>query len=421
MSRLQSTISKKNTAVQESEQGQAESRMPSFNEKGTLKRPERKKVAKRIIVIVGILACIAAFLYIPQLFVHETVTDVTGDLPVNADAITLISKANSTDWVEDYDGDGLDNQEETNFQTDQYNIDTDGDAMTDYAEVYITKTSPITPDDTLLSNCVLNDELNGTTLSTPYKIGNVILWADDYSSKAYGSVVETLNGYRFCGFSGYAQFTLYDGWYAYKIENGIHVPLPYRTQEKVWHVSAGDEVVLYSQPLEERIMFNIFGSKSYAQVNTFTNILNAILPENGFITAKKVTNADVVEITPNVVMADLVSVPYDREDAKRFSKNCSAMSDIMFVRDAIDNNECVAVTIFHESIGEKTGIVFGYYDDNTLLVADPDTLEYVGNIQITERARMMITETGETKSYEYFTFNGFGASTRQGFRINFFQ
>lgn len=405
------------TGKKEPRQGQA----PSFNEHGKVKRPGRKKAAKIIILIAGILAALAMIIYLPQYFSHEKDTAVSGNLPVNGDAITVISKANAADWLEDYDGDGLDNQEETNFMTDQYNIDTDSDCITDSAEVYVTKTSPVTYDDTVLSNCILNDELQGINLSTPYKIGNVIVWADDYPSKAYGSVIETSNGYRFCYFSGYVQFSLYDGWYAYKVNNGVHQLLPYREQENVWHVSAGDEVELYQQPLEERICLGLFGSLSYLEINAVTRFLADFLPDKGFITAYPLTNADLGTNGPEVHMANLKPVPYQADDPARFTKNCNSMSDIMYVRDMIDADRCVGVTIFHESVGEKCGIVYGYYDDNTLLVADPATLEYVGNIQVQERARMMVTESGETVSYEYFVFDGFGASSEAGFRINFFE
>lgn len=416
MSRLEKTIRN----ISKAQGAGAAITAPSFNCRGRVMRPGLMKTLKRAAVASGIIICMLLFLYLPQAFMKDEGFTVNGDLGFLPSSVTLINDARSSDWSGDFDGDGLDNQEELNLLTDPYSIDTDGDNITDYAEIYVTKTSPITYNDTLLSNRELEDEMNGSSLGTPYKVGNVILWAADYRSKAYGSVVETPRGYRICGFSGYAQFPLYDGWFAYKVEGGIHKKLEYLDEAQVWKVSDGDTIELYPHELEEKVKFTVFGKEFLAGRNDITDFLSRLLPDRGFITAQPLTAADLERRPSEAVMA-AIKDPEETAGSDRFRKNCTLLSDIMAVREAIDSGKCVYFTIYHENLGEKQGIIFGYYpDDNTLLAASPETLMYVGNISIKEKAEMMIIGSGETVSYEYFDFYGFGASSGSGFRINFY-
>jgi len=416
MSRLEKTIRN----ISRSQRADITRAVPSFNSKGNVARPNLKKAVKKLAIILGTTAAIISFLYLPQVFIRKEGYTVKGDLEFMASSVTLINDTRSSEWSGDFDGDGLDNQEELNLLTNPYNVDTDGDHITDYAEIYVTKTSPLSYNDTLLTNKELEDEINGNRLKTPYKVGNVILWADDYRSKAYGSVIETQKGYRICGFSGYAQFPLYDGWYAYRIVNGIHEKLDYLEEENVWRVSDGDTIEMFPSELEEKVKFTFFGKELISDKTRLTDILSHILPDEGFITAQGLTGNDLEEQNPDAVMAVIKEMETD-SDSERFKKNCTLLSDLMSVREAIDAGKCVYFTIYHENLGEKQGIIFGYRsEDNTLLVADPETLEYAGNITIIEKAEMMIIGTGETVSYEYFDFYGFGASSASGFKINFF-
>ena len=393
---------------------------PSFNYKGNVIRPGLKKAIKRILIITGIITALLLFVYLPQAFMKQEDNTVNGDLEFKPSSITLINDARSSEWSGDFDGDGLDNQEELNLLTDPYSIDTDGDHITDYAEIYVTKTSPITYNDTMLSNRRLEDEMNGSRLVTPYKVGNVILWADDYRSKTYGSVVETPSGYRICGFTGYAQFPLYDGWYAYRVNDGIHEKLDYLEKENVLKVSDDDTIELFPYELEEMVRFTFFGKEVTAKRNKLTDLLSMILPDKGFITAQAMTEADLEYRSPEAVMT-AITAPEEDTGSSRFKKNCTQLSDIMAVRETIDSGNCVFFTIYHENLGEKQGIIFGYFpEDNTLLAASQETLEYVGNITIKEKAEMMVIGSGETVSYEYFDFSGFGASSASGFKINFY-
>lgn len=100
----------------------------------------------------------------------------------------------------DYDGDGLSNADEETNGTDPWNIDTDGDGATDYCELKVTNTNPLKAETVLADKQKKTDQENGKEVGSPYQIGNVILWADDYASKSYGSVVETITGYGIMNF-----------------------------------------------------------------------------------------------------------------------------------------------------------------------------------------------------------------------------
>ncbi|MFR3808662.1 MAG: hypothetical protein ACLTX3_06855 [Lachnospiraceae bacterium] len=91
----------------------------------------------------------------------------------------------------------------------------------------------------------------------------MILWADDYASKSYGSVVETINGYRFCNFHGYAQFPDTEGKYAYANQNGVHTLLGKRNEENAWRIDGDASVELYDKKLKEICDLSIFGFHFY--------------------------------------------------------------------------------------------------------------------------------------------------------------
>ena len=205
-----------------------ESTLPVYDMKGQNITPEKKKRDKRIAILILTLTGIIVFLYFPGMFIKSTEQSKNSDAPVQTDT-SAIRKTNSAlrnNPSEDYDGDGLTNSEETTLGTDPWHIDTDGDGASDYYEAKISNTDPLTPDSTLLDVQTKNDKAKGKKVGSPYKIGNVILWADDYDSKAYGTVVETTTGYHFCNFNGYAQFP--SGKYVYRVKNGVRSLLSYR-------------------------------------------------------------------------------------------------------------------------------------------------------------------------------------------------
>lgn len=162
--------------------------LPVYNSRGKNITPSRKQKQKKLGITLIICSGIFAFIYLPQYFYVPTAQTVN----VSTD-ITAIRKANTVlreDPSGDYDGDGLSNADEETNGTDPWNIDTDGDGATDYCELKVTNTNPLKAETVLADKQKKTDQENGKEVGSPYQIGNVILWADDYASKSYGSVVE---------------------------------------------------------------------------------------------------------------------------------------------------------------------------------------------------------------------------------------
>ena len=76
--------------------------------------------------------------------------DIYGD-PVDFEEVNLFDENNNHYTADnlpdeyrrsDFDGDGLNNQDEIENGTDMYKVDTDGDGISDYDEIYKTKTDP---------------------------------------------------------------------------------------------------------------------------------------------------------------------------------------------------------------------------------------------------------------------------------------
>lgn len=315
--------------------------IPVYDMNGKTITPEKKKRESRIAVAVLVIGLTLVFIYVPQ-FVLKNTTEKQVSVKTDTSAIRISNNALRDNPSEDYDGDGIENSEETSLGTDPWNSDTDGDGITDYAEVHVTNTNPLQADDLMTDMQEKQDEQKDKKVGSPYKIGNVILWADDYTSKAYGSVVECPDGYRFCNFSGYAQFADSNAKYAYRLKNGVRTLLPYRSEENVWKVSKGDLVELHKKKLKEIVEFDFFFRPVYAPKNTATSILAKILPDKGFITATEKTKKDIEPDTRNSVITKIQKPAYSKTDPSRFTMNSNTLNDLLFVREAIkENDSCI--------------------------------------------------------------------------------
>lgn len=154
--------------------------LPVYNSRGKNITPSRKQKQKKLGITLIICSGIFAFIYLPQYFYVPTAQTAN----VSTD-ITAIRKANTVlreDPSGDYDGDGLSNADEETNGTDPWNIDTDGDGATDYCELKVTNTNPLKAETVLADKQKKTDQENGKEVGSPYQIGNVILWADDYDS-----------------------------------------------------------------------------------------------------------------------------------------------------------------------------------------------------------------------------------------------
>lgn len=338
--------------------------------------------------------------------------------------ITAIRKANTVlreDPSGDYDGDGLSNADEETNGTDPWNIDTDGDGATDYCELKVTNTNPLKAETVLADKQKKTDQENGKEVGSPYQIGNVILWADDYASKSYGSVVETITGYRFCGFTGYAQFPDSKNKYVYKNINGVRTLLDKKTEENAWRIDGDMSVELYDTKLKQISEFSFFGHSIYPDSNLFFKGLTTILPDTGFITGTEKTAMDIDPDTRANTITDIKKISYDADDTKRYTQNSNTLNDLQFVRQSIaEDNACILASLMSAERGEYIVLIYGYDYEGNLLCADNSTGQRIGTIQITEKAKKILNTSGEIVSISYFDFKGFGFNSISGDRISFF-
>lgn len=422
MSRINRVVRQKEVQTKHKKEKKKKKRViPVYDMDGHTITPEKKKREKRLALLILTLSAIAIFIYFPGFFMEDAGSEDSVTVTPDSSAIRLSNSALRDNPQEDFDGDGLTNTEEINAGTNPWNADTDGDGATDYFEVKVSDTDPLTENDLLEDMQTKMDRNNEKNVGSPYKIGNVILWADNYEAKSHGSVVETVSGYRFHLFSGYAQFPENEGKYAYKVERGIRTLLPYRENENAWQIEGDMTVELYDEPLEKIVEFNFFFHPVYAPSNMATDLLSKILPDKGFITAEQKMKIDVEPDTRDNTVIDIKKPIFDSTDSYRFTLNSNTLNDLLFVRETIKEEECcVAVSLFHEEYGEYLAIVYGYTYDGDLLLADMNTLEPIGVLSIEENARKIIDDTGSLLSMSYFDFSGFGFDSRNGDRISFF-
>lgn len=323
MNRINQTI-KKNQKKTKSNQKE----IPTFGVDGNVIIPGKKERQKKIKKVIIIASAVALFIYIPQFFMKGTSSSEKNKLAVSLDvsAVKRSTDAMKENSAADFDSDGIDNGEEQNQNTNCWFLDSDQDGLTDYCEIYITKTNPNKADiGYLIDKQKTEDEKKGKKVSSPYKIGNVILWADNYTSKAYGSVVETTRGYRFSKFSGYAQFPNSSGKYYYRLKDGIRTPLAYRADENVYRIEPYDTIEVYDKKLPRIIDLSIFGKHIYLNKNKFSSILATVLPSKGFISAQAKCRMDIEPDTRESTSTDIIKIEYDKEDEE--NKNAYSSSE----------------------------------------------------------------------------------------------
>lgn len=380
---------------------------------------------KKLIIAGAVIALILGVIYVPQLFMKEkddnplTVKLDSSAVSINRNTLKRLPSA-------DFDNDGINNSDEEKAGSNPYFVDSDRDHINDYCEMYVTKTDPAKYDDGYLVSAQKKIDSSGNkTLGSPYKIGNVILWPDDYTSRSYGSVIETLKGYRFTDFTGYAQFPETDsGYHFYQYADGVRTPLAYRKEEKVYRITQDSDhectVEKYKNKLTQKADIAIAGHNFYFSKNTATDILTDLLPERGFITGRLKTTLDIDPDTSDGVTADIAVPDYDKKSDARFTLNTNTLNDYQYLRSMIKKNVCVAISLYIEDQGEYIGIAYGYQNDGSILIADPKTKDYIGTLKIKEKAVKMMNNDGKIVSFSYFDFKGMGFDSTRGDRICMF-
>ena len=403
--------------------------IPTYDINGKDITPGRRERNIRRAVAAIILSAILIFIYLPGLFMEDPYNGEITRQAVAPDG-TAIKKLNNVvrnNTEEDFDGDGITNADEEKYGTDLWDVDTDGDGAYDLYEINTSKTDPTKYNKEVLNDIQTKlDEEKGVKVGSPYKVGNVILRAADYTSKAHGSVVETPRGYRFTNFSGYAQFPATEGRYAYRVVNGERQLMTSRmlnekTDEKVWEIHQNDTVELYYDRLEETVEIKLFGKPFYLGSTKATRALAKVLPDRGFICGKLRMRKDVEPNVADPVTTDIKKPVYDSEDGYRYTVNTNTLNQLQTVRKSIEEHDtCIAVSLYNRNYGEYIAIVYGYTSNGNLLLADIDTLKPIGVLGITERASMVVNNDGEMLSRSYFDFDGFGFHSYNGDRICFF-
>jgi hypothetical protein len=321
----------------------------------------------------------------------------------------------------DFDGDRFLNDEETSYKTGVYTVDSDGDGTTDWAELYVTETNPTVYDDAITDKVKATDAAAGNGVNSPFKIRDVILWPDDYRSRATGAVIKLSDTtYRFCEFSGWVKFPA--GKYAYKEEVGVKSRLT-GNDDGAFYVKAESSLTVHvlEAPLVTKYLLNvIFVGEISIEDGLFGKVLETVLPSKGqgLLTCREATEGDSYGKLPSapVSTAEIAvfeSIPLHDD---RFSRSMTLMSDLAKIEETIDASKCVPVSLMSHDRGEAILIVYGYIKNRALLAATPMG-EKVGALTITPMARRLLDYTGEIQQYEYYAFSGCGFDSAKRHRI----
>lgn len=380
----------------------------------------KKPIKKGPIIAISAVSLVLGFLYLPACFKTPVpATSFASKLTVNTEMIREGSVFYKTYPDNDFDGDGITNSVENRYNTNGYSVDTDDDGLCDYAEIHLLNTSPTQWSNNLQQYVAEIDEKNGDSTGTPYKLNNVILWADDLYSKSYGGVVRTIDGYEFTNFTGWVQFAE-DG-YAYQYVDGIHKELKYREAENAYYIDGDMRVVLFPEQMTKLYKGEFFGKVAYLSDDFWGQFLNAILPDYGnyaFLKCYPIMDCDRVGVERNDAVLDIVLPKYELEPT-RFSKNDTSLEDISRVFTSINAGKTVALSVFRDGYGETIMIVYGYTSDGDLLVADAETLEPIGKLLVYERAGRRLDENGVVNMVEWFDFYCAGYKTSNWSRLVF--
>jgi len=381
------------------------------------------KLPLKWVIIIALLVLFTVVIYVPPMIFDEPDTNRHVSLSISPnsaameEAITYL-RNNPT---ADFDGDGLTNEQESSYNTGVYKIDNDGDGVTDYAELYITGTNPCVYDDAIIQYVIDLDAKSGNSVNTPFKVHNITMWADDYESKAKGSVIEIYEGnFKFSGFTGWVRFP--DNEYAYLVENGYQTLLP-QNEQGYYHISSSDGDVIvraYTEPLTTCHVLSLLGNKYQIKDNFLGKALTFIFPSRGFglMTCRPATMADLDGTWDETgYFNDPVQYTVNELDSSRFTRDQNQLSDLSNVMRQIDAGNNAIISLMSHITGEVILEVYGYTDRNNLLVCDPATGESLGVLNITIISKRLLDKSGNINQYEYFEFNGCGYSSANRHRI----
>lgn len=411
MSRLNRKIKEKRQVTNKEK---AEQALPVY-EIGGVAPKRKKKIPYQLITVISILFLLAGIIYLPEMLYKPKEAENERLLTADIQAVKLTNEHTRDCPDEDFDGDGLVNFLEQQHGTSSRRSDTDKDGVSDYAEIYLTETNPTVYDKGLLekqSRKLLGKQ--GKKYSDPYKLEGVVLWADDITSRAFGSVVKTKSGYRINNFSGWVEFPE-DG-YAYSVKGDTYTLLEYKENSNAWRVEVDTEICLSVNKLSVSHKLRFIKWDVELPDNFWGKTLSFMLPDNeGLLTCKPVAKAK----EETVVKAEQITMSaYDKEDLSRFGVNHNTLTDLGEVYGLIDEGSCVLASLNSADFGETLILIYGY-SDTSLLVADPNTLKPAGELQTVPSAQIVFGKDENINQEQFFEFIGLGYDSRVNDRIHF--
>ena len=378
---------------------------------------KKKSLSVKPFLFLGAVILVLLVIYLPEVFYTRAQPENNLVLPADFTAIKKVSEYTRDCPEMDFDGDGLLNYLEQQHGTSPRRIDTDGDGVSDYAEIYLTKSNPSVFDKGLMEKQVQSIlDKAGVSYTDPYKIDGVVLWAENLTARAFGGVVRTVNGYRFCGFTGWAEFPV--ECCAYAVSGDGYRLLEYRADSNAWKIDGDCTVYLSSEPLSFTHQFKFISWSWQLPDNVFTRCLSAILPDHaGFLTC--LPKAHLPEAKEDVKAKTIQTPKYDPEDYSRFGSNHNKLSDLSEVYALLDSGSCVLASLNSADFGECLALIYGYTSDGHLLIADPETGVPAGNIYIVPAAAPVLMADGTIEQQTFFDFFGMGFDSSNADRIHF--
>lgn len=386
---------------------------------------QKRKIPKAVLIVTAATLFLFSTIYLPPMIIEEADMTTRGSVDLQS-----LANANAMEWAygylrnhpeEDFDRDGLTNEQEVSYNTGIYIIDNDNDGTTDYAELYLTETNPSVPDEAIINFVKQADAKTGNVVNTPFRLHDIILWADDYESKARGGVVPLADGsYNFYRFSGWVQFPDEIA-EAYVVRNGVQAPLK-KNDAGYFYIEAKElqNVRVYKTPPERCHILSLLGTRYRLSDNILSRTLSFILPSNGFglITCKSALTNDTDDTWQEVAVTnDIVTIKLEDYSEDRFGRDQQMLSDLSNIFTQIDNGHNVIISLMSHEIGEVFVEVYGYTSRNNLLVCDPETGEAYGVLNISVLGERVLDQSGKITSFEHFTFNGCGYSSARRHRL----
>lgn len=386
---------------------------------------KRRKIPLPALILFAVALVIFVVIYLPPLIISEPDTSVR--LSVD---MTPYADPNAMEWAQkylrnnpdaDFDGDGLTNEQEIDCGTGVYLIDNDGDGTTDYAELYYTETNPKYYDNAIQNFVQQSDARTGSTVNTPYKVHDVVLWADDYEAKSRGSVVPLADGsYNFYLFKGWVQFPG-SVEYAYKVAYGRQTPLA-KNEAGYFYIDSKEltNVRVYAKEPERCYVVSLLNTDYKMSDNIGSRILCALLPSKGFglITVKPALCNDLDGTWDEVaIVNDIVTLRLAEYADTRFGRNDLSLNDLSNIFTEIDNGRNVIIQLMSHDVGEVYLEVYGYTNRNNLLVCEPRTGDTKGVINVDVMSERVLDSSGTITLYEHYSFGGCGYASTARHRL----